>query len=97
MSRYSIPEHIQEHIDYITPGIKHIAVVGARPANDADLKNLKKRFSIPNPLPPVLKSLPVSLETIMGSVLETCGVAITPACIKGNHIDTVSPDTDAYP
>lgn len=92
---YSIPEHIQEHIDYITPGIKHIAAVGARPANDADLKNLKKRFSIPNPLPPVLKSLPVSLETIMGSALETCGVAITPACIKALY--NITDGTKATP
>jgi tripeptidyl-peptidase-1 len=77
MTRYHLPSHIQEHVDYVTPGIK--LIITSKNAG------LKKRSSIPG------KSKGISpLGTPVGDwqtpsdpeSLATCDVLITPACIK---------------
>ena len=76
-----MPKHIQEHIDYITPGVKGIHVH----ANE-----LRKRSFKPGHhggyggssgwQPP--KQRPAPHMPKNGSELATCDVAITPACLQ---------------
>jgi tripeptidyl-peptidase-1 len=76
-----VPDNVREHIDYITPGIKSVAVA------DPHRAHLGKRlFDWKHPKEPLKKDLPVSLETILEWALSllspACDVAITPNCIK---------------
>lgn len=75
--RYHVPAHIQEHVDYITPGIKLFAPKrSSNPTSD-----LEKRASYK--LPALLNSVGLSLEALLAiPELAVCDVAITPACIK---------------
>ncbi|EED12678.1 alkaline serine protease AorO, putative [Talaromyces stipitatus ATCC 10500] len=76
---YHIPKHLSEHIDYITPGVKTLEVRDARPAE------LKKRsFGLQNPIPPLLKDLPETIETIIEQLFSStlCDSVITPDCIR---------------
>jgi tripeptidyl-peptidase I len=76
-TRYHLPSHIQEHVDYVTPGIK--LIITSKNAG------LKKRSSIPG------KSKGITpLGAPVGDwrapsdpeSLATCDVLITPSCIK---------------
>ena len=83
MSRYHVPAHIQEHIDYITPGIK---LFTANKRNRADAATgIEKRGSFK--LPPLLKSLGMTIEALLAiPELLVCSVAITPPCVKGSSV-----------
>lgn len=72
---YHVPEHVQPHIDYITPGIRLLANERRRPSK----RSLAKRdFG----LPPLLAELPALLSVLLGEPLTTlCSAAITPECI----------------
>ncbi|PYH95640.1 subtilisin-like protein [Aspergillus ellipticus CBS 707.79] len=87
---YHLPQHIQKHVDYITPGVKMTQVTkrstkvkrASQLAHSTKAKTaaLDKR---PQPLPPKAKFLPEDLQA--------CGYNITPSCIKAlYHI----PDAD---
>jgi tripeptidyl-peptidase-1 len=77
MTRYHLPSHIQEHVDYVTPGIKLIIT--------SKVASLKKRSSIPGkskgvtPLGAPVGDWPAPSDP---ESLATCDVLITPACIK---------------
>lgn len=74
--RYHVPSHIQEHIDYLTPGIKLFAP--KRPGNSK--RDIEKRDYM---LPPLLKSLGMTLEALLAiPELLVCSIAITPACVQ---------------
>lgn len=92
--RYHIPSHVQEHVDYITPGIKLIST---------SKKDLAKRSTqlgrggghgrhgkgpiwAPKPMP----NFPNPLSN-----LSTCDVLITPACVKALY--EIPPATKANP
>ncbi|KAL1966156.1 hypothetical protein VTN77DRAFT_4708 [Rasamsonia byssochlamydoides] len=79
---YYVPEHVREHIDYITPGIKSLAVAEPYPVDRLG----KRIFNWKHPQPPLLKPLPTSIQNIIDWVVslvtDTCDVAITPLCIK---------------
>ncbi|KAL1985429.1 hypothetical protein VTN96DRAFT_7872 [Rasamsonia emersonii] len=81
---YYVPHHVREHIDYITPGVKSIAVSKPRPVNHLG----KRTFGWKHPQPPLVKPLPngVTLQNLIDWVVslatQTCDVAITPPCIK---------------
>jgi tripeptidyl-peptidase-1 len=86
-SRYHIPSHIQEHIDYITPGIK-LFTPPQKATSDSDLE--RRIFGVTSGnkdaglLPPLLKSLGMTLEGLLAiPELLVCSIAITPPCIAG--------------
>jgi tripeptidyl-peptidase-1 len=83
---YRVPAHIQEHIDYVTPGIK-LFVPNKKPYNEPELE--KRIFGVTAGkgngfmLPPLLKSLGTTLEALLAiPELLVCSIAITPACVK---------------
>lgn len=73
-----MPEHVRQHVDYITPGIKLFA------GGSASKSKLDKRtFGINSRrnarLPPLKAPLPVSISSILAAPeLALCDVAITP-------------------
>ncbi|RDW69349.1 subtilisin-like protein [Coleophoma cylindrospora] len=81
---YHIPAHIQQHVDYITPGIK-LLPPSRRQNTTADIE--KRTFGITSGkgkyLPPLQKAMPMTLPALLGlPTLEGCGTAITPKCIQ---------------
>jgi tripeptidyl-peptidase-1 len=78
--RYHVPSHIQEHVDYITPGVKVFAP--ERPGNSR--RDIEKRGNYQ--LPPLLNSLDMSLEALLAiPELLGCSVAITPPCVQSMY------------
>ncbi|KAF2717180.1 subtilisin-like protein [Polychaeton citri CBS 116435] len=80
---YHVPRHVQEHIDYITPGIKLFASkVSRQPEGE-----IKKRTTLVHSsgslgrTPPPTKALPIALSSIKPLSLALCDVAMTPDCI----------------
>ena len=88
--RYHLPEHLGEHVDYITPGIKLFAP--GRPSKGLEEHtDLEKRtFGVTSPghhLPPVLHELPGLLAELLAlPLLSLCPQAITPGCIRGKQV-----------
>jgi tripeptidyl-peptidase-1 len=75
-TRYHVPTHVQEYVDYITPGIKLFSEK-RRPNRNPDLE--KRGYK----LPALLKSLGTTVEALLAiPELLACDIAITPACIK---------------
>lgn len=84
--RYHVPEHLSEHIDYITPGIKLFSP--ARSGRAVNGKNTieKRTFGVTNgkasKQPPLLKALPLAISELLGlAELSLCQIAATPSCI----------------
>lgn len=90
--RYYIPEHVQEHVDYVTPGVKHLGVKGGTSSSLA-----KRTKNLRNPgLPSLTKPLDIALDILKEALLETCDLAITPECIQGKApVDLSSVEMDA--
>lgn len=81
-----MPEHVREHVDYITPGIKLFSS-SKKPARKDDGSELQKRtFGVTSPgasLPPLPAPLPGLLTELLQLPLSSlCDVAATPACIR---------------
>ena len=77
-NRYQVPKHIQEHIDYIVPGIKLAAPVKR---GHSQRGHSKRGFGMTmgsGILPPKSRD-PGAIPTLDG--LKTCDVAITPVCV----------------
>jgi len=81
--RYSVPEHIREHIDYISPGVKLSATLKKTEVKRSTSRGLHKpgpfkkqppKSPIPWQLPPGAFQLPFELQD--------CGRNITPTCLK---------------
>jgi len=81
--KYHVPEYVQKHVDYITPGIKLLT-----PSHSRSIPKLQKRtFGVTSKgehiQPPLLKPMPDSLSSIMAAPLSAiCDVAAIPLCIK---------------
>lgn len=80
---YHVPKHVQEHIDYITPGIKLLA-----PYHDAPSKRNAPAWGSQHedqspgwPRPPPKSHQPFAPISIEAANLATCDIAITPACV----------------
>jgi tripeptidyl-peptidase-1 len=81
--RYSLPEHVREHIDFLSPGIKLSAVLrktelkrdapATRHYKPGPMKKLPEHNPNYKP-PPGAGSLPADLQD--------CGRNITPVCLK---------------
>ncbi|GIC88032.1 S53 family peptidase [Aspergillus udagawae] len=76
---YHVPQSVQRHIDYITPGIKSLEVNGVKRARSTE----KRLLGIP--LPPILEPLTLPLSELLGDTLALCDVAVTPACISAMY------------
>ena len=76
--QYHVPHHIQDHIDYITPGVKFSASVIKRDVagwpNRPHGPGWKPVHHHHHPLPPAAHGLPPDLQA--------CGVNITPPCLR---------------
>ncbi|MCJ1355544.1 MAG: hypothetical protein MMC33_005536 [Icmadophila ericetorum] len=85
--QYHVPKHVQEHVDYITPGIKLIPVVKRSVKRStkveqrslSSVKGVQRTSSPPESvnvhfMPQAAMALPPDLRG--------CGVNITPPCIK---------------
>jgi len=72
---YHVPKEIQSHIDFITPGVKGTQIG----------RTLKKRAHVnnkhwkPSPIP---MPHPAPFMPKFDNALDTCDVAITPACLR---------------
>lgn len=80
--RYHVPKHIQEHIDFVKPGIH-----GLELRDSPETAAMKKRTfrGRQGTLPPIVQELTLPLQALLGNLLGLCGVAITPPCINGTH------------
>ncbi|RAK86276.1 alkaline serine protease AorO [Aspergillus costaricaensis CBS 115574] len=76
---YHVPEAIQSHIDYITPGVKMLEVRGM-PSKKRDTE---KRFL--GGLPPILAPLPINITKIFDDPLAHCDLAVTPDCVRAMY------------
>jgi tripeptidyl-peptidase-1 len=82
ITSYHVPKHVQEHVDYITPGLRLLA-------------DHKRGFGMSKdgaPIPPKKRPYP---EPIAMNDLKTCDVAITPACIA--ELYEIPPAKRAHP
>ncbi|KAF3014047.1 hypothetical protein E8E14_011471 [Neopestalotiopsis sp. 37M] len=81
--KYHVPQRIQEHIDYITPGTKLMALEGT--VSDLKVKRDTQKARRGNRLKfPAKQKLSENLHGLLSSNasdLSTCDVAITPACV----------------
>ncbi|CAD6569007.1 MAG: Tripeptidyl-peptidase sed1 [Alectoria sarmentosa] len=80
---YSLPHHVREHVDYITPGLK--LLTPSRSRKDPELQ--KRIFGVTTKnhdiTKPKLKALPQSLTSLLAEPLSAiCDVAAIPLCIK---------------
>ncbi|MCJ1312513.1 hypothetical protein MMC25_006187 [Agyrium rufum] len=75
--QYHVPKKIQEHIDYITPGVKGTRMHFGGGPPDA---SLEKRAM--NSRPTKYRPMPDLEKAITTGDLKTCDIAITPACIQ---------------
>jgi tripeptidyl-peptidase-1 len=82
--RYSLPEHIREHVDFISPGIKLSAAL-----RKTEIKRSAPSRGHYKPGPfkklPPYNPHPWSMPTGAGSLppdLQDCGRNITPVCLK---------------
>lgn len=102
--KYHVPGVIQEHIDYITPGIKLMAPVGGDAAASDELRRrmgMKRSINKHSKAPfkaqkqesgELLQKLQLASSN---DSLSTCDVAITPACVAALY--NIPPGTLANP
>lgn len=75
MYSYHVPKHIQEHLDYITPGIRLLSAT--------ERGRAKRGFGMTSGYSGK-KTTPTIFPCPAADNLATCDVAITPAC---EHIE----------
>ncbi|KAL3455892.1 peptidase S8/S53 domain-containing protein [Aspergillus heterothallicus] len=76
---YRVPESVQPHIDYITPGIQLVELDGREPFKS----KIKKRS--PNGMTPPFTT--DDLYEILGSGVPACDKVVTPECIRADRKD----------
>jgi hypothetical protein len=86
--RYHVPSKIQEHVDYITPGIRlHGGRWGGkrglrRRASDSSVtkRSISGTHTQPRQFPMEMATF---LDTTKASPLANCDIVITPPCLLG--------------
>ncbi len=89
---YHVPQHVQDHVDYITPGLK-LVTPSVRPgATKLELEkrtfgvtgNVSNTTDAKKPiLPPLKAKLPVDIQTLLSQPLkQSCQQGIIPDCIS---------------
>lgn len=102
-----MPDYIQEHIDYVTPGVKAVQIADASPLvtkrgpfkPSEFVKDRKRGFGkSPGANPPQIRPA-AAMPKYLRNDTANCDVAITPVCIQAlynvpppNPNRTVSPD-----
>ncbi|KAJ4422609.1 hypothetical protein N0V82_002728 [Gnomoniopsis sp. IMI 355080] len=85
-NEYHLPKHIQEHVDYITPGLKGTMLDLRSPSlrkRSGDKSNVKTRHgSKIRPQEERFQSLPHVTNDLSNSSLSNCDTLITPACLR---------------
>lgn len=87
--RYSVPRHVQQHVDYMTPGVKLLVSANIPTGNSIEKRTFgwgKGR----NPVKPPEKPLPMPISRIVaqmenGNELASCDEVITPPCISAMY------------
>ena len=95
---YRIPASVSDHIDFVTPGVKFLATSGMGDIQKRSLSASPNRKPIEKPMPAdvlaKLKQNPGKSLThlwssspthMLEAATDTCGTAITPACIKAMY------------
>lgn len=87
-NEYHLPKHVQEHVDYVTPGLKG-TVMDLRPssawkrsASPGNAKRKAGRSSRRRPQSSRRKAMPDLSAYSNSSDLATCDQAITPVCLQ---------------
>jgi tripeptidyl-peptidase-1 len=84
--KYHVPADVQQHIDYIIPGIKLLTEkrrLNSKTNVEKHTFGATSRKGDSDLLPPLLKSLGLTLDALLAiPELEVCDIAITPVCIK---------------
>lgn len=83
-----MPGHVQEHVDYITPGIK-LFVPNRRQGADIEKRTFGVTSGTGNAgtLPPMRESLPMTIQQLIAlGLLAVCDQIITPQCVKGRTV-----------
>lgn len=93
---YHVPAHIQEHIDYITPGIKMMTTAKRNVKNK---NKVKERRSLKHPIyhgPAVVKNITsvAAVKAVVAGDLSECALLMTPNCIMAMY--NITPPTTAY-
>ncbi|KAI5299793.1 hypothetical protein KEM55_001732 [Ascosphaera atra] len=73
-TRYSVPISVKDHIDYITPGVKHL-ITKKRSIPTSNMGIHKRGFNMQHFEPPINVETNTSL----------CSEVTTPACIRGHR------------
>jgi tripeptidyl-peptidase-1 len=79
--RYHVPEHIQGHIDYITPGVKLSPIVKKSTKTKRASHLAKSKGAIASDISSKAKAIPAKAKGLPAE-LQKCGSDMTPACIK---------------
>ena len=93
---YHVPEHIKEHIDYVTPGLKLLS--DGKSSEDVSLSKRGFKSQGQNKFnPPIFGPQVPSNQVPKGpqAQLANCGTYITPPCIAAMY--NITPATKAYP
>ncbi|KAK5111656.1 Tripeptidyl-peptidase sed1 [Meristemomyces frigidus] len=77
---YHIPAHLQQHVDYITPGIKLSSFGLPKPTrSDIEKRTFFSKGGVP--IPPPTLPIPAGLPSLADVTSLYCGEIITPECI----------------
>ncbi|KAE8444410.1 hypothetical protein EG329_000610 [Mollisiaceae sp. DMI_Dod_QoI] len=74
---YHVPKYIQEHLDYITPGIRLLAPNKRHTKRRVDVSSSNKGHASPP-----LKKIDVLVSNNSVDDVSNCDILITPACIR---------------
>lgn len=86
-NEYHLPKHVQEHVDYVTPGLKGTKM-GLRPSSawkrsaSGNVKRKSDSGSRRRPQSSRRKAMPDLSAYSNSSELATCDQVITPACLR---------------
>ncbi|CAI7565483.1 unnamed protein product [Penicillium glandicola] len=78
---YHVPEHVQAHIDYITPGVKLSPIV-KKSTKTKRMSHLAHSKGALESVDSVKAAVISDKAKSLPADLQTCGTAMTPACIK---------------
>ncbi|KAF8136815.1 peptidase S8/S53 domain-containing protein [Mycena galopus ATCC 62051] len=79
---YHLPTHIQDHIEFVTPGTTPFGAGRTRRSGKEARGGLQQRKYQPPPLPVVTNLTQKIIDDIKNKPLEYCDKYITPPCIK---------------
>lgn len=101
-NQYHLPTHIQEHVDYVTPGLK-TTMMDLHPSSRWKRSARRKRGPSSNRLGSKMKPQDLKLKTVSHAVsanssLAECDQLITPACIRALYnFEALSPNATVSP